>query len=338
MTIKKIAEMTGLSTATVSHVLSGKRKVSESSREKVLLAAREIDYRPNLAAQMLRTQKSNTIALVIPTDELGRNANYFYMDVLLGIQKKLWETNYFTIIVNYGVSTDSERSLRAVEILKKQWVDGIILVPSSRNPNQLTVLREMGLPFVLLDRRVDGSDFSCVDSDNDSGAYEAVKLLARSGKQKIGLLGGGLRVSSGMTRYSGYKRAIRECGFAYEEEYVILANKYSIENGRVHARELLRRGVDGLFVSDNVLTMGAVLELNCQGVKIPDEVGIIGYDDFDWMEMITPPLTAVKQQAYQMGYVAAEMMLRKLNGMDVNEKVMLDTQLVIRKSHGAISS
>lgn len=334
MTIRKIAEMTGLSTATVSHVLNGNRKVSDSSREKVLLAAREIGYRPNLAAQMLRTQKSNTIALVIPTDESNRNANYFYADTMLGIQKKLWETDYFVIISNYGASAESERSLRAVQLLKKQWVDGVILVPSSRNPNQLTVLRELGVPFVLLDRRVDGSDFSCVDSDNERGAYEAVSLLARCGKKKIGLIGGGLRVSSGAKRYSGYKKAIRDCGFDYEDEYVVLADKYSIENGRLSAKELLKRGVDGIFISDNVLTMGTVLELNSRCVKIPDDIGIIGFDDFDWMDMIAPPLTTVKQQAYQMGYVAAEMMIRKLNGMDVNEKVMLDTSIVMRKSHG----
>jgi LacI family transcriptional regulator len=334
MTIRKIAEMTGLSTATVSHVLNGNRKVSETSREKVLLAAREIGYRPNLAAQMLRTQKSNTIALVIPTDESNHNANFFYADILLGIQKKLWETDYFVIISHYDASAESERSLRAVHLLKKQWVDGIILVPSSRSPNQLTVLKEVGVPFLLLDRRVDGSDFSCVDSDNQTGAYEAVSLLTRSGKKKIGLIGGGLRVSTGAMRYSGYKKAIRECGFDYEEEYVVLVNKYSIENGRLSARELLNRGVDGIFVSDNVLTMGVVLELNSQGIKIPEDIGIIGYDDFDWMDMITPPLTTVKQQAYQMGYIAAEMMIRKLNGIDVNEKIMLDTSIVMRKSHG----
>jgi len=334
MGIKRIAEMTGLSTATVSHVLNGNRRVSDSSREKVLLAAREINYRPNLAARMLRTQKSNTIALVIPTDESNRNANFFYMDVLLGIRKKLWETDYDVIVSNYGASAESERSLRAVQFLQKQWVDGIILVPSSRNPNQITVLREMGVPFLLLDRRVDGSDFSCVDSDNETGAYEAVSLLARSGKKKIGLIGGGLNVSSGATRYSGYKKAICSCGFDYEDEYVILAKQYSIENGSLYARELLKRGVDGIFVSDNELTMGAVLELNRQGVKIPEDIGIIGYDDFDWMDMITPPLTTVKQQAYQMGYVAAEMIMRKLTGMDVNEKVMLDTSIVMRKSHG----
>lgn len=334
MSIKKIAEMAGLSTATVSHVLTGNRKVSDSSREKVLLAAREIGYRPNLAARMLRTQKSNTIAFVIPTDELNRNANFFYMDVLLGIRKKLSETDYYVIVSNYGASAESERSLRAVQILQKQWVDGILLVPSSRNPNQLTILKEMGVPFVLVDRRVDGSDFSCVDSDNKTGAFEAVTLLARSGKKKIGLIGGGLAVSSGARRYSGYKKAIRSCGFGYEDEYVILAKQYSIENGRLYARELLNRGVDGIFVSDNMLTMGAVLELNNLVIKIPEEIGIVGYDDFDWMDMITPPITTVKQKAYQMGYVAAEMIMRKLNGMDVNEKVMLDTSIVMRKSHG----
>ncbi len=334
MSIKRIAEMTGLSTATVSHVINGNRKVSDNSREKVLLAAREIGYRPNLAARMLRMQKSNTIALVIPTDESNRNANYFYMDILLGIKKKLSETDHNVIVSNYGASTESERSLRAVQVLQKQWLDGIILVPSSRNPNQLTVLREMCVPFVLVDRRVDGSDFSCVDSDNEKGAYEAVSLLVQSGKKRIGLIGGALSISCGATRYSGYKKAISDCGFNYGDEYVSFADKFSIENGRLHARELLKKGVDGIFVSDNVLTMGVVLELNRQGVKIPEEVGIVGYDDFDWMDMTTPPLTTVKQKAYQLGYVAAEMIVRKLNGMDVNEKVMLDTSIVLRKSHG----
>ena len=334
MSLKRIAAMTGLSTATVSHVLNGNRKVSEKSREKVLNAVREIDYRPNLAARMLRTQKSNTIAYVIPTDESNRNANFFYMDVLLGIRKKLWETDYYVIVSNYEAMGKSEKSLRAVQVLQKQWVDGIILVPSSRNPNQLSVLRELGVPFVLIDRRVDGSDFSCVDSDNETGAFEAVSLLARSGKKKIGLLGGGLRVSSGEKRYCGYKKAISNFGFDYDDEYVVLVDHFSIENGSLGARELIKKGVDGIFVSDNVLTMGAVLELNKQGVKIPEDIGIIGYDDFDWMDMITPPLTTVKQQAYQMGYVAAEMIIRKLTGLDVNEKVMLDTSIVMRKSHG----
>ncbi len=337
MSIKKIAEMTGLSTATVSHVLNGNRPVSENSRQKVVQAAQEIGYRPNLAARMLRTQKSNTIALVFPTYETNRNANYFYMDVLLGIRKKLNETGYNVIVSNYDTSYENEKSLKAVHVFQKQWVDGIILVPSSRNPNQLAVLREMGVPFILLDRRVDGSDFSCVDSDNERGAYEAVQLLARNGKQKIGLIGGGLGVSSGVSRYSGYKKAIRDCGFDYEDEYVILARDFSIDDGREHAREMLKRGVDGIFVSDNTLTMGVVFELNQHGVKIPEQVGIIGYDDFDWMDLSTPPLTIVKQQAYQMGYLAAEMMMRKVGGMDVNEKVMLDTTLVKRKSHGSIS-
>ncbi len=334
MSIKKISEMTGLSTATVSHVLNGKRKVSEENRQKVLLAARQIGYRPNLAARMLRTQKSNTIALVFPTDEANRNANFFYMDVLLGIRKKLSETDYSVLVSNYNAQAESERSLRGMEVLQNQWLDGVILVPSSRNPNQLNMLNEMGVPFVLTDRRVDGSDFSCVDSDNETGAFEAVSLLARSGKNRIGLIGGGLRVSSNESRYHGYVKAIRSLGYDYGDAYTILHNQFSIENGINAARELLTRGVDGLFVSDNVLSMGAILELNRQGIRVPETVGIIGYDDFDWMEMIAPPLTTVKQQSYQMGYVAAEMLLRKLNGMDGNEKVMLDTSMVVRKSHG----
>lgn len=334
MSLKQIAQMTGLSTATVSHVLTGKRAVSAESRVKVLEAAAQIGYRPNLAARMLRTQRSNTIAVVLPGEETNRNASYYYMDVIAGIRKKLKETDYDLIVSNYGEESIGERSLRGLQVFRKQWVDGIIVVPSSRNPNQLVALKEMGVPFVLIDRRVDAEDYSSVDSNNEKGAYEAVKLLAESGKKRIGFIGGALTISTGTNRYQGYKRAMEELGLGYNEDLVVFAKHFGIAEGSSYVSELLEKGIDGLFVSDNVLTMGVVVELNKRGIKIPEELGIIGFDDFDWMDMITPPLTTVKQQSYQMGYIAAEMIMRKLAGIDINERIVLDTSIVIRSSHG----
>ncbi len=107
--------------------------------------ANKIGYRPNLAAGMLRTQRSNTIAVIIPTDERNRNANFFYMDILLGIQQKLWEIGFNVIVSNYNSSTSGERSLNALEVCRKQWVDGVIFVPSSRSEAQLNVLKEMNV-------------------------------------------------------------------------------------------------------------------------------------------------------------------------------------------------
>jgi LacI family transcriptional regulator len=300
----------------------------------VLLAAKEINYRPNYAARMLKTQKSKTIALILPTDEANPNANLFYMDLLLGIMKKLSETDYDIIVSNYSGYTEGERSLRAVQVCQKQWVDAIILVPSSVNPDQLKVLRQMDVPFVLADRRVDDPDFSCVDSDNETGTARAVELLAKSGRKRIGFIGGAQHVSTGIARYTGYRKAIDGLGCGFGDELVERPKRYSIDDGGLCTKALLQKEVDGFVVSDNTLTMGAVLELNRQGVRIPDDVGIIGYDDFDWMELMRPPLTTVKQQVYHMGYLAADMVMRKLSGAGVNEKIMLDTSIVVRKSHG----
>jgi LacI family transcriptional regulator len=334
MSIRKIAEMTGLSTATVSYAINGSRPVSEQSRKKVLEAAKAIGYRPNLAAQFLRTQKSNTIAFVIPTDEGNTNANFFYMDVLVGIQKKLIETGYDIIVSNYALSSEHETSLQAVKVCQKQWVDAVLFVPSSKEACQLEILRAMDVPFVLIDRKVDGSGYSYVGSDNESGAYDAVRLLISEGKKRIGFIGGNLNVSSGAERYSGYLRALADAGFSCGADYAEITQKHSIERGAECARALLERKVDAIFVSDNTLTMGAVIELNRQHISIPDQVSIIGYDNFDWMDLMTPPLTTVKQQAYQMGYVAAEMVMRKLNGMDAEEHITMKTQLILRGSHG----
>lgn len=334
MSIRKLAQMTGLSIATVSNVLNGTRATSEESKTRVLAAAEEIGYRPNLAARMLRTQRSNTIALIVPTDESNRNANYFYMDMLLGIHTKLEETGYNVIVATYGSGSGGERSLSAVEVCRKQWVDGVLLVPSSKNPKQLEVLREMDVPFVLVDRLVTGSGYSYVGSDNELGAEQAVELLIRSGKRRIGLIGGGLTISSGNERFTGYQRALEAGGIPYSEGLVMLTKQFSAERGGACALALLERGVDALFVTDNVLTRGALEALKRERVSIPDQVGIVGYDYYDWMSLTSPPLTTVKQQTHQMGYVAAEMLMRKLAGMDVNERITMGTELILGGSHG----
>ena len=333
MSIKQVAEMTGLSIATVSNVFNGNRPVSEESRQKVLVAAEKIGYRPNMAARMLRTQRSNTVAFIIPTDEENRNANFFYMDVLLGINKKLGEHNYNVIVAAYGGASSGERSFSAVEVCKKQWVDGVIFVPSSKNARQLDVLREMGVPFVLADRKVDGGGYSFVGSDNEGGAYQAVQRLISCGHQKIGFVGGALNISSGSERFAGYRSALEANGLPFDENLIGIASHFSVKEGELCVRRLLEQGIDGLFVADNVLTMGAMRELSRQKIKIPEQVGVIGYDHFDWMDFLSPPLTTVRQRSRQIGYVAAEMLLRRLSGMEGNEKVILETEIVQGGSH-----
>lgn len=335
MSLKKIASITGLSISTVSHALNGTRAVSPQARKQVEAAAKEIGYRPNIAARMLRTQKSNVLALIIPNSENNPSASYFYMDIIMGVRKKLAETEQELIVSTYDMQGMGDKTLKALQVLHYQWVDGVILVPSSESDKQITLLKEdLGLPFVLLDKRTNSPEHSCVDSDNERGAMDAVRLLAACGHKRIAYIGGGLGTSTGRQRLNGYKRALEECGFAYDESLVHLHGEFSLSQGAASARAFVENHADAIFAGDNAMMMGAVQYLNDQGIAIPEQIALIGYDDFAWMNLTNPPLTTVKQQVVQMGYTAAEMLLRRLNGMEGNEKIMLSTTLVLRRSHG----
>ena len=332
MSLKKIAQRTGLSIATVSHALNGTRAVSNESREKILQAVKDVGYRPNIAARTLRIQKSNTIAIIIPSDINNTNANYFYMDVIMGVRKKMMETQYELIVSTYDPHGGVEQSLPSAQVLRQHWVDGIIVVPSTHSQRQIRSIRETGLPYVLLDRRSD-DESSCVTSDNKRGVSDAVRLFASCGKRRIGFIGG-TGTATGRQRYAGYLEALEALNMPVDEALIRLTSSYSLKQGEQFAEALRAHGADAILVADNVMMMGALNALKAFGVRIPQDVGIIGFDDFDWMGMVSPPLTTVRQQAYQMGYIAAEVLIRKLGGMEVNEVIVLDTTLVVRESHG----
>lgn len=334
MSLKKIAGMTGLSVATVSHAINGTRGVSSQNRALVLTAARAIGYKPNLAGRTLRTQKSQTIALIIPSADANPHAGYFYMDVITGVRRKMIETHYELIISSYDLNAGAECCLDAMPVLSNHWVDGIILVPSAEAQKQIKAIRDLDLPFVLLDRRVDRADVSYVVSDNERGSQAAVKLLADCGWQRIGFIGGNLSTSTGLQRLNGYKSALRLLGRTCDSALVQCCNGFSYQKGMTCMAELLQQDADAVFVADNTMMMGAIHYLNESGIDIPGQMGIVGYDDFTWMAMMNPPITTVRQEANQLGYTAAEILFRRFCGSQDHEKVVLATSLTIRKSHG----
>ena len=201
VSIREIARMTGLSITTVSHAINGTRPVSEKSRRLVEEAIRRTGYRPNLAARALKTQKSNIIALIIPSTEPGNSTNCFFFDVLGGVKDTLQRRGYDLIVSTYS-ERRSDIRLDSVSVLKKSWIDGLLLVPNSRHSRYDELLAGVDLPTVLLDRRLDGCDLPLVCCDNESAAEQAVGLLADSGRARIGYLGGALDLSTAYDRYA----------------------------------------------------------------------------------------------------------------------------------------
>jgi Transcriptional regulators len=334
MSIRKIAEMTGLSTATVSHAINGTRAVSSESKKKVLEAAAAIGYRPNIAAKFLRNKKSKTVAMIMPGVRPGLPSNYFYMDILAGAQARMEEDEYSLIITTYEEPLRDDQSL-SCGILEKQWCEGLLVVPNRTTRACLDHVVESGLPYVLVDRKID--DFACdyVISNNEQGSYEAVKLMYERGRRRIAFVGSKLRASASRDRYLGYKRCLAERGLPYDGDLVFLNDQLSIESGVRSGARLREAGADGVFVLDNILTIGVLRHLKEAGRRVPEDISLVGYDDYEWMSDVEPPITCVKQRPYEMGYQAASLLLERLcgRGGEGPRSIALDTILIERGSH-----
>lgn len=334
MSLKQIAEMTGLSIATVSHALNNTRGVSPENVAKVLKAAKEIGYRPNMAAKTLKTNKSKSIALIIPRVEPDKSTNYFYLDIMAGVHVRLNENKYSLIIGTYQESAKDDSAI-SIDLLKHRWFDGILIVPNSMKKGCIEEIIKSNVPFVLIDREIKDSPLDFVISDNEKGSYEAIKLMCEKGRKKIAFVGSMLRASASYERFLGYKKCLADYDLPIEDSLILRNEQLSIKNGMKSAEYLLEQGVDGIFVSDNTLTLGVFRYLKMKKIRLSEDISLIGYDDYPWMDDVEPSITTVKQFPFEMGYNAAEILLNRLQNPGNKERkcMLLQTELILRRSH-----
>ncbi|KMY45812.1 LacI family transcriptional regulator [Bacillus sp. FJAT-27916] len=330
--IKDVAAMAEVSTATVSHVINGTRYVSEEVTTKVKEAMKELNYVPNPVARTLRSQNSHLVGLIVPVKEFTDTANAFFMIVAQGIEQTLSKNGYKLILCNSYENPDLEKE--HIQMFHNQLVDGIILVPTGNDYSYLADLPiNNDSPIVFIDRKPQNYQGNCVLTDNFQGAYAAAKHLIEKGHKHIGFITGELGLTTSDKRLEGYKQALADHHLSFNEKYVKIGNA-SLEDGYRIAKEFMeQKEVSALFVANNVMTMGAISYFQEHYIKIPDEMAIIGFDDYEWMKIINPSLTTVKQPAYEMGQKAAEVILDCIkNKQEKPTDYMLDTSLIIRRS------
>ncbi|WMJ84136.1 LacI family DNA-binding transcriptional regulator [Oscillospiraceae bacterium LTW-04] len=333
MSIKRIAQMTGLSITTVSHAINGTRAVSQHSKQLVDEAVKEIGYKPNLAAQMLKTNRSHIIALIIPSTEPNNSTNCFFFDVLNGAREQLHASGYDLMVATYS-EQEGEKHLANLQVLEKRLVDGVLLVPFDRDPTSLTEIRSLGIPIVLVDRRVDNCSLPSVYSDNLEGARKAVHLLAQNGRKRIAFLCGNSEFSTSYDRHLGYLQGIKEAGLPINDDLIFIDLPYQLQTGKNIVKTLLDNRIDAVFSANNVLLMGLLQYFNEHHISVPHDISVVGFDDYDWMNITTSPVTATFQNPYLMGCEAARMMLETLEGKDTsNQQIALPCELVLRESH-----
>ncbi len=326
VTIRDVAERAGVSVATVSHVINGTRKVAPETAERVRRAMEELDYHPNAVARSLRTRKTQVIGVVV-----SDITNPFFATLVRGAEDAALEAGYSIFVCNSDETLEKEN--RYVQVLRRRRVDGMLLAPVGGGENPaVRKLARQGVPFVFVDRRAPGVEADAVLSDNVGGAYLATKHLIERGHERIGIVLGIRGATTSEERLAGYRRALEEAGIPLAEELVVWGG-YRVEGGRRATAKLLSLTPPptAIFSTNNLMTVGVLQELFARGVRIPDQVAVVGFDDLEWAEMANPPLTAVAQRPHEIGYRAVRLLLDRLGAEEFlpprEERVSVDLKV-----------
>ena len=329
--IKTVAQKAGVSTATVSRVIREYPGVREDTRKKVLKAIKELNYEINAVARNLRQKKTNTIGVIV-----GNVLSQFYSIIAKSVEDTANKYGYNVILCNGD--ENPEKELKYLKVLKSNRVDGIILTPTGKNAEYVNWLIESGTKVILLDRLINGVDCDSVLVDNENGAYNAVKYLVDQGYRKIAIINGYIDRTTGRGRLNGYLKALREAGIPKDDSLIKIGN-FKKRSGINLARELLEstNKPEAIFVANLDMTLGALITIKEMGLKIPDGIAVIGFDDPEWTLILNPPITTVSQPVYNLGSAAAEMLISKIENKEtrIDNKPLimtLSTNLIIRNS------
>lgn len=329
ITIKQVAKLAGVSTATVSMIVNkNDDRISQTTREKVLSVIEECGYIPNRVASSMITKKTKAIGLIIPDI-----TNPFFPKLARGVEDFVNKEGYTLILCNSDNNIEKEDLY--VEMLQEKRVDGIIFTASSARTKVSSSLNKLDIPIITVDRdikelKVKGR----VSVDNEQGAFEAVRYLISRGYENILHLSGPMLSKTAKDRYKGYLRAYKESEIEVPSNHLFEGN-YSIDSGYSNALTVLKSNItfDSFFCGNDLIAIGAIKVLKDKHFNIPDDVGVVGYDDINMATIISPALTTVRQPVYEMGYNAADLLIKIIKGEEIFQlKCVLDTKLMIRDS------
>ncbi|EMK6855556.1 substrate-binding domain-containing protein [Vibrio cholerae] len=327
-TMKDIARLAGVSTSTVSHVINKSRFVSDEIAERVNNAAQQLNYAPSALARSLKMNRTKTIGMLVTT-----STNPFFGEVVKGVERSCYHQGYNLILCN--TEGDNQRMKASINTLLQKRVDGLLLMCSTLEGERLDVFdRYPDIPIVVMDW---GPILFASDKIQDNslqGGYMAAKHLIECGHKEIGCITGPLIRHQAQMRYEGYKRALAEAGIAINPDWIVESD-FECEGGYQAFEKLYERGKlpSALFVSNDMMAMGVIQAANQRGLRVPDDLSLIGYDDVHIAKFMTPALTTIHQPKYRLGKAAVDTLLYRLENPDTTAQVVqLEPTLVVRNS------
>jgi LacI family transcriptional regulator len=323
-----VARRAGVSPMTVSRVVNGSGSVSPVLRARVEEALAETGYMPNTVARNLRARRTDTIALVLPD-----MTNPFFTTLAHGVETAAREAGISMLLANSDEREDEER--RLVALLLQRQVDGLLCVPAGTGVETVRLCRDRGVPLVVVDRRPHAPGADVVRADSEGGAFELGRLLVGLGHRRMAVLSGPASVPTSIDRVTGFCRAV--VGEAGLPAPFVVHGAFSIESGHDMTMSVIRLvpRPTALFAANNFIAIGVLHALEELGVRVPDDVAVVGFDDLPLAMVTFPFLTVAAQPAFEMGRRAVAVLLdRQANPDRPTHDVVLPTELVVRRSSG----
>ncbi len=327
--IKKVAEVAGVSVGTVSHVITGSVPVSELLRLKVQAAIRELNYHPNHVARSLKTSKTRTLGIIVPDLTIS-----FFPQVIRGAEAAAHKHNYSLIAVNSD--DDGERQKDLLSLLRSQRVEGILLViAAAPTPlNQISRIIDAGIPVVCLDRMPDRVPVDSVSVEDVAAAEMGVRHLIAQGHRRIAIVTGPLALKNERRRLQGYRLALQLGGIAETADLIWQGNLRPADLAAMCREKLSADRPDAVFCTNGQSALGALRAFLDCGLRTPEDIAFATFDELTVDDLFTPSITTVVQPAYEIGFKAAEILLKRIEGIEKGEPVTvrLPARLVVRAS------
>ncbi|MFJ5772889.1 LacI family DNA-binding transcriptional regulator [Streptomyces sp. NPDC093094] len=330
-TLEEVAALAGVGRGTVSRVVNNETGVRESTREAVRKAIAELGYVPNLAARSLAGRRADAVALVMAEQDWRLFGEPFFSETVRSVADALTDTSVQLLLTL--VRTDAERQ-RFVEYARGGRVDGVLLMSVRADDRLPDMLADAGIPTVLLGRRSGDEQVTYVDADNVGGARDAVAHLVRGGRRAIGAVTGPLDMYVARCRLRGYEQALADAGLAGGPSW-IAEGDFTGASGRRAMTELLARHpeADAVFAASDTMAAGALDVLRAAGRRVPEDVAVVGFDDFQLAEHTEPALTTVRQPLEEIGRTMVRLLLEEMEQPQAAWRhVILRTRLVVRGS------
>lgn len=324
VTIKDVAKLAGVAISTVSYALNDSPRISRATKKKVQTAARDLNYKKNGLAAALKSTKTNTIALLL-SDLSGP----FFSELIKGVQD-IASANTYDLI---ACSSIGGAQSTAAKFLTEKRVDGAIILAENIDDDLAIRAAQQGFPLVVLDRILDNENIYMVEVDHREGGYRATEHLINHHHKNIAFINGPLSSHDAALRYQGYLKALKDYGLDYQSKWDINGD-FTQESGYRSTRVLIaqRDLPTSIFYANDEMAFGGLQAFKESGIRVPQDISIIGYDDIERVKYTEPPLTTIRQPKYEAGTLAAHLVFQLLDKKETEHHFKLSTELIERQS------